>query len=57
MGVGAGLAGPLAAATGVGWGVAACCVAVAGVGLAVSVELVRRLVATMLTIRVPGPIA
>ncbi|TCN35017.1 hypothetical protein EV644_11738 [Kribbella orskensis] len=57
VGVGAGLAGPLAAATGLGWGVAAGCVAVAGVGLAVSVELVRRLVATILTIRVPEPIA
>jgi hypothetical protein len=44
VGVGAGLAGPLAAANGLGWGTAAGCVAVAGIGLAVAVEAVRRLV-------------
>ena len=38
------------------WGVAAGCVAVAGVGLAVAVEIVRRLVATILAIGVPEPI-
>ncbi|MGO4754643.1 hypothetical protein AB4212_39595 [Streptomyces sp. 2MCAF27] len=43
-GVGAGLAGPLAVATGVGWWAAAGCVAVSGVGLGVAVEAVRRLV-------------
>ena len=56
VGVGASLAGPLAAAGGLGWGVAAGCVAVAGVGLAVAVEIVRRLVATILAIGVPEPI-
>jgi hypothetical protein len=45
--VGAGLAGPLAVATGLGWGAAAGCVAVAGVGLALAVEAVRRLVVTI----------
>ncbi|WP_351237309.1 hypothetical protein [Streptomyces sp. NPDC002133] len=44
VGVGAGLAGPLATATGLGWWSAAGCVAVAGVGLGVAVEAVRRLV-------------
>jgi hypothetical protein len=44
VGVGAGLAGPLAAATGLGWWLAAGCVAVAGTGLGVAVEAVRRLV-------------
>ncbi|MBX9395445.1 hypothetical protein K4749_18040 [Streptomyces sp. TRM72054] len=44
VGVGAGLAGPLAAATGLGWWGAAGCVAVAGAGLGVAVEAVRRLV-------------
>jgi hypothetical protein len=47
VGVGAGLAGPLAAATGLGWGAAAGCVAVAGVGLALAVAAVRRLVGTI----------
>ncbi|XVQ09681.1 hypothetical protein ACQP1W_45375 [Spirillospora sp. CA-255316] len=47
VGVGAGLAGPLAAATGLGWGAAAGCVALAGVGLGVAVEAVRRLVTTI----------
>jgi hypothetical protein len=47
VGVGAGLAGPLAAATGLGWWAAAGCVAVAGVGLALAVAAVRRLVATI----------
>ncbi|BDD69403.1 hypothetical protein GCM10010095_84300 [Streptomyces anthocyanicus] len=44
MGVGAGLTGPLSAATGLGWWTAAGCVAVAGVALGVTVEGVRRLV-------------
>ncbi|MEU8385662.1 hypothetical protein [Streptosporangium sp. NPDC048865] len=43
-GVGAGLATPLAAATGLGWWAAAGCVAVAGAGLGLAVEGVRRLV-------------
>jgi hypothetical protein len=47
VGVGAGLAGPLAAATGLGWWAAAGCVAAAGVGLALAVEAVRRLVGTI----------
>ncbi|TQM36931.1 hypothetical protein [Pseudonocardia cypriaca] len=45
--VGAGLAGPLGAATGLGWWAAAGCVAVAGLGLALAVEAVRRLVGTI----------
>jgi hypothetical protein len=49
IGVGAGLAGPLAEASGLSWGIAAACVAVAGVGLAFAVDLVRRLVATILS--------
>lgn len=44
VGVGAGLVGPLATATGLGWWGAASCVAVAGAGLGVAVEAVRRLV-------------
>ncbi|WP_371794452.1 hypothetical protein [Streptomyces sp. NBC_01718] len=44
VGVGAGLAGPLATATGLGWWGAAGCVAVAGAGLGAAVEAVRRLV-------------
>jgi hypothetical protein len=47
-GVGANLAGALADASGLAWGIAAACVAVAGVGLALAVDLVRRLVATIL---------
>jgi hypothetical protein len=43
-GVGAGLAGPLAAATGLGWWPAAGCLAIAGTGLAIAVAGVRRLV-------------
>lgn len=43
-GVGAGLVGPVAAASGVGGWSAAGCVAAAGVGLAAAVEAVRRLV-------------
>ncbi|MBE8519505.1 hypothetical protein ILP97_18690 [Amycolatopsis sp. H6(2020)] len=43
-GVGAGLAGPLAAATGLNWWPAAGYLAVAGTGLAVAVAGVRRLV-------------
>ncbi|MFD6139857.1 hypothetical protein [Promicromonospora sp. NPDC060271] len=44
-GVGAGLAGALAAETGLGWWVAAGCVAAAGIGLAATVDVVRRLTA------------
>jgi hypothetical protein len=47
VGVGAGLAGPLAEATGLGWWAAAGFLAVAGVGLTVVVEAVRRLVVTI----------
>ncbi|MCF6102702.1 hypothetical protein [Mesorhizobium muleiense] len=47
-GVGAGLAGPLAAASGLGWWTAVGCIAVAGVGLAVTVEVVRRLIARII---------
>ena len=47
VGVGAGLAGPVAAATGLGWWAAAACVAVAGVGLALAVKAVRRVVAAI----------
>ncbi|MGJ6968606.1 hypothetical protein ACSDR0_42540 [Streptosporangium sp. G11] len=47
VGVGAGLAAPLAAATGLGWWTAALCVAVAGAGLGTAVEIVRRLVVTI----------
>jgi len=47
VGVGAGLTGPLAAATGLGWWAAAGCLAIAGVGLAAAVEAVRRLVGTI----------
>jgi hypothetical protein len=43
-GVGAGLAGPLAAASGFAWWTAAGCSAVAGVGLAATVEVARRLI-------------
>ncbi|MDT6983111.1 hypothetical protein ACFSUJ_01870 [Streptomyces lusitanus] len=43
-GVGAGLVGPVADATGVGGWAAAACVAAAGIGLAAAVEAVRRLV-------------
>ncbi|WP_031482336.1 hypothetical protein [Streptomyces bicolor] len=44
VGLGAGLAGPLAAASGLGWWGAAGCVAAAGAGLGIAVEAVRRLV-------------
>jgi hypothetical protein len=47
-GVGAGLAGPLAAASGLGWWTAAGCIAVAAVGLAAAVEAIRRLIATII---------
>lgn len=47
-GVGAGLAGPLAAASGLSWWTAAACIAVAGVGLAATVEVVRRLIARII---------
>jgi len=47
-GVGAGLAGALAAASGLGWWTAAGCVAVAGVGLAATVEVIRRLIARII---------
>ncbi|MET9351827.1 hypothetical protein ABZY14_02250 [Streptomyces sp. NPDC006617] len=44
VGVGAGLTGPLAEATGLGWWTAAGCVAAAGLALGLAVEGVRRLV-------------
>jgi hypothetical protein len=47
-GVGAGLAGPLAAASGLGWWAAAACVAGAGLGLAAAVEVVRRVTARLM---------
>ncbi|GLS33653.1 hypothetical protein SAMN04488498_11618 [Mesorhizobium albiziae] len=47
-GVAAGLAGPLAAASGLGWWTAAGCIAVAAVGLAATVEVVRRLIARII---------
>ncbi|RZB19667.1 hypothetical protein StrepF001_08910 [Streptomyces sp. F001] len=56
VGVGAGLAGPLGAATGLGWWGAAGCVAVAGAGLGVAVEGVRRLVVRISAARVPETI-
>lgn len=56
VGVGAGLAGPLASATGLGWWAAAGCVALAGIGLGVAVEAVRRLVMTISAIGAPEAI-
>ncbi|MFJ8107695.1 hypothetical protein [Streptomyces sp. NPDC096132] len=53
VGVGAGLAEPLAAASGLGWWDAAGCVALAGAGLGVAVETVRRLVVRISTTRAP----
>jgi hypothetical protein len=57
VGVGAGLAGPLATATGLSWLVAAGCVAAAGAGLGLAVELVRRLVVRVSAIGAPEPMA
>lgn len=48
-GVGAGLAGPLAAASGLDWWTAAGCIAVAGVALAGTVEAIRRLIGMIFT--------
>ncbi|WP_216586742.1 hypothetical protein [Streptomyces brasiliscabiei] len=53
VGVGAGLAGALATASGLGWWTAAGCVAVAGTGLGVTVEAVRRLVVRVSATRTP----
>ncbi|MBO1907974.1 hypothetical protein KHP60_20910 [Microvirga sp. 3-52] len=47
-GVGAGLAGPLVAASGLGWWTAAGCIAVAAAGLAATVVVVRRLIARII---------
>ena len=47
-GVGAGLAGPLAVASGLGWWSAAGCIAAAGMGLAATVAVVRRLIARII---------
>lgn len=47
-GVGAGLAGQLAAASGLGWWTAAACIAVAGIGIAATVEVVRRVIARII---------
>ncbi|QKW36859.1 hypothetical protein HUT06_24880 [Actinomadura sp. NAK00032] len=57
IGVGAGLAEPLAAAAGIGWWTAAGCVALAGVGLGAAVEAVRRLVMAISAIGAPRPAA
>ncbi|MGP4008435.1 hypothetical protein [Streptomyces sp. 4N124] len=57
VGVGAGLAGPLATATGLGWWGAAGCVAVSGAALGVVVEAVRRLVVRISATRGPEVIA
>lgn len=48
IGVGAGLAGPLADASGLGWWGAAACVAGAGLGLAATVDVVRRVTAWLM---------
>ncbi|MFD5625849.1 hypothetical protein [Streptomyces sp. NPDC127072] len=57
VGVGAGLVGPLAAATDLGWWGAAGCVTLAGAGLGVTVEAVRRLVVRISAVeaREPSP--
>ncbi|GIF76505.1 hypothetical protein [Asanoa siamensis] len=55
VGVGAGLADALHAATGQGWWTAAGCVAVAGVGLGIAVEAVRRLAVRLNTAPLPEP--
>lgn len=47
-GVGAGLAGPLAAASGLGWWTAAGCIAVAGMGLTVTIGVVRKMIARII---------
>lgn len=57
VGVGAGLAGPLATATGLGWWAAAGCVAVAGTGLGLAVEAIRRLVVRLSATEVREAIA
>ncbi|MGW1785443.1 hypothetical protein ACWCQQ_41095 [Streptomyces sp. NPDC002143] len=57
VGVGAGLADPLAEATELGWWGAAGCVAVAGAGLGVTVEAVRRLVVRLSATAKPEAIA
>lgn len=56
VGVGAGLADPLAEVSGLGWWGAAGCVAVAGAGLGIAVEAVRRLVVRISTPRTTEPI-
>ena len=57
VGVGAGLAGQLSAATGLDWAAAAGCVAVAAVGLAIAVAAVRRLVTKIIAVGASEPIA
>ncbi|WP_406163687.1 hypothetical protein OG806_47275 [Streptomyces sp. NBC_00882] len=57
VGVGAGMVGPLAAASGLDRWSAAGCVAVAGAGLALAVETVRRLVVRISTTGAQEPIA
>ncbi|WP_457588557.1 hypothetical protein [Ensifer canadensis] len=47
-GVGAGLAGPLAAASGLGWWTAAGCIGVAGIGLSATVGVARRMIARII---------
>jgi hypothetical protein len=56
VGVGAGLATPLADAAVLSWWAAAGCVAVAGFGLAAAVAAVRRLVAAIGAAGVPEPV-
>jgi hypothetical protein len=55
-GVGAGLAGAVAADAGVGWWAAAGCVALSGIGLTLTVEAVRRLVVRLSPSRPPEPV-
>ncbi|MBX7554563.1 hypothetical protein ABZX95_32585 [Streptomyces sp. NPDC004232] len=57
VGVGAGMAAPLAAATGLGWWAAAGCVAVSGAGIGFAVEAVRRLVVAVSATRAPEAVA
>ncbi|MFD8380972.1 hypothetical protein ACFV2X_20890 [Streptomyces sp. NPDC059679] len=57
VGVGAGLADPLAAATGLGWWAAAGCVAVSGAGLGIAVEVVRRMVVRLSATEALEPVA
>jgi hypothetical protein len=57
VGVGTGLVGPLSVASGLGWWAAAGCIGLAGVGLALSVAIVRRLVAIVIAAGVTEAVA